>query len=85
MYTRNTSFSSEVYMDINGILIQLGGFFDWLFGTRTGVLCLIGRGIVLFLIIALILERRTKKMYFNHEKSPDDFSLFGDDDEEEQS
>lgn len=53
-------------------------FFDWLFRTREGVLCLIAGGIVLFLIIALILERSTKKRYYNHERSEGDFDLFED-------
>lgn len=56
-------------------------FFSWLFATRTGVIVLVLGGIVLFLIIALILERRTRAIYKNHEKSPDDWSLFDDDDQ----
>ena len=56
-------------------------FFTWLFNDRMGVVVLIVGGIVLFLIIAFILERRTRKQYFNHEKSEDDWSLFGDEDE----
>lgn len=58
--------------------------FEWLFGTRTGVLALLGIGIVLFLVIAFVLERRMRKQYFNHEKDPNDDSLLGnlfDDDE----
>lgn len=51
---------------------------NWLFNDRTGVLVLIGGGIVLFMIIALVLEIKTKKVYFNHEKSADDFTLFDD-------
>ena len=56
-------------------------FVSWLFGTRTGVLALLGGGIVLFLIIALVLERRTRAIYKNHERSEDDWNLFEDDDE----
>ena len=58
-------------------------FFTWLFSDRTGVLCLVGGGIVLCLIIALLMERKTKQMYFNHEKSEGDWELFGDDDDED--
>ena len=54
-------------------------FFTWLFNDRMGVVALILGGIVLFLIIAFVLERRTRKQYFNHEKSPDDWDLFDDD------
>ncbi|RVU98040.1 hypothetical protein EII22_02885 [Coriobacteriales bacterium OH1046] len=52
--------------------------FSWLFNDRTGVLVLIAGGIVVFLIIAFVLERRTRKHYFNHEKSEDDWDLFDD-------
>ena len=52
--------------------------FEWLFGTRTGVLVLLGIGLVVFLIIAFVLERRMRKQYFNHEKDPDDDSILGD-------
>lgn len=54
-------------------------FFSWLFNDRAGVLVLIVGGIVVFLIIAFVLERRTRKQYFNHEKSEDDWDLFDDD------
>lgn len=46
----------------------MGDFFNWLFATRTGVMALIGGGIVLFLIIAFVLERRGRKLYYNHER-----------------
>ncbi len=54
-------------------------FFTWLFSDRMGVVTLIVGGIVLFLIIAFILERRTRKQFYNHEKSEDDWDLFDDD------
>lgn len=53
----------------------------WLFNDKMGVLCLIAGGIVICLIIALVMERKTKQRYFDHEKSEDDWSLFGDEDE----
>ena len=46
-----------------------------------GVVCLIAGGIVLCLLIALLMERKTKKRYFNHEKTEGDWDLFGEDDE----
>ena len=52
--------------------------FSWLFQTRTGVLCLLAGGIALFFIISAVLEVRTRAKYKNHEKSPDDWDLFGD-------
>lgn len=60
-------------------MAAISEFFTWLFTTRTGVIVLVLGGIVLFLIIALILERRTRSIYKNHEKSSDDWNLFGDD------
>ncbi|MBQ9006706.1 MAG: hypothetical protein IJ092_10100 [Atopobiaceae bacterium] len=56
----------------------INNFFSWLFATRQGVIALIVGGIALFLIIAFVLERRTRAMYKNHEKSPDDWDLFDD-------
>ena len=45
----------------------MGDFLNWLFATRTGVMALILGGIVLFLIIAFVLERRDRKIFYNHE------------------
>lgn len=63
-------------------------FATWLFSTREGVLTLLGAGLVICLVVAFVLERRTAKMYFNHEKQPgeeDSFldGIFGDDDDED--
>ena len=55
----------------------IGDFITWLFNDRTGVLCLIAGGIVICLVIALLMERKTKQRYFNHEKSEGDWDLFG--------
>ena len=55
-------------------------FFNWLFTDRTGVICLVLGGIVLFIIIAFILERKTKQLYFDHGKSEDDWDFFDDED-----
>ena len=55
----------------------ISDFFTWLFSDKVGVLCLIAGGIVICLIIAILMERKTKKRYFNHEKSEGDWDLFG--------
>lgn len=60
----------------------IGDFFTWLFNDRTGVICLIGGGIVICLVIALLMERTTKKRYFNHEKSEGDWDLFDNEGDE---
>ena len=61
---------------------QIGTFFDWLINKPAGVLCLIVGGIIFFLIVSVVLERKTRKIYKNHEKSPEDWDLFDDDDDE---
>ena len=60
----------------------IGDFVTWLFNDQTGVLVLIAGGIVICLIIALVMERKTKERYFNHEKSDEDWDLFGGDEDE---
>lgn len=57
----------------------IGDFFTWLFSDKTGVIYLILGGIVLCLIIAVVMERLTKRRYYNHEKGEGDWDLFGDD------
>ena len=59
----------------------INSFVGWLFGDKTGVLFLVLGGILLFLVISFVLERKTKKMYFNHKKTEDDWDLFGEDQE----
>ena len=61
---------------------SINKFFDWLFGTEMGVLALMGGGVVLFLILSWFLEKGTRKRFYNHQKSPDDWDRFGDDNEE---
>ncbi|MBR3327222.1 MAG: hypothetical protein IKG22_07860 [Atopobiaceae bacterium] len=55
---------------------SIESFFTWLFGTRPGVLVLMVGGVLLFLLIAWLLEKRTRKQFYNHEKSEDDWDLF---------
>ena len=59
----------------------INSFVGWLFGDKTGVLFLVLGGILLFLVISFVLERKTKKMYFNLKKTEDDWDLFGEDQE----
>ncbi len=56
---------------------------DFLFGTMQGAGCLIGGGMILCVIVCFIMERKTRKLYKNHEKTEDDWSIFDDDDDEE--
>ena len=57
------------------------------FGLTGGVLLIIGVGLLLFLLIAIILERRTKLRFPERQKpkaeSDDDFLSFDDDEDDE--
>ena len=57
------------------------------FGLTGGVLLIIGVGLLLFLLIAIILERRTKLLFPERHKpaskSDDDFLSFNDDEDED--
>ena len=57
------------------------------FGLTGGVLLIIGVGLLLFLLIAIILERRTKLLFPERQKpkaeSDDDFLSFDDDGDDE--
>lgn len=64
------------------VMSAFTNFMSWLFQTRQGVICLVLGGIVFFLIISFVLERKTRKEFYNHEKSEDDWDLFDDDEDE---
>ena len=63
-------------MDINEL-------YHFLFETMPGMGILVGAGIVLSILACIILERKPRKQFKNHAKPEDDWSLFDDDDEEE--
>lgn len=56
--------------------------YEFLFKSYTGIGILIASGLVLSLIACVIMERRTRKAFQNHEKNEDDWSFFDDDDDE---
>ena len=55
---------------------SIGNAINWLFTDRAGVLVLMGCGIVLFLALAYVLEKRMRKKFYNHQKTDDDWDLF---------
>lgn len=61
--------------------MDVAGFFGWLFGTKTGVVCLLAVGLIGFLIAAIILERKTRRDYdqYDDDDSEDGWSDFDDD------
>lgn len=63
-------------MDFNEI-------YHLVFETYTGIGILVGAGLVISILVSLLLEIKTRKIYKNHEVSEDDeWSIFADDDEE---
>ncbi|WP_342589603.1 DUF6724 family protein [Collinsella tanakaei] len=50
----------------------MDAFFSFLFGTREGVAVLFVVGIVIFAIVAFILEKRTHKLYVDRGPSDSD-------------
>lgn len=56
--------------------------YHFLFETFPGIGCLVGLGLLASLILCLIMEKRTRKRFSNHERTEDDWSIFDDDDEE---
>lgn len=59
--------------------------YSFLFESFAGIAVLVGACLVITLLLAVILERRTKRIYKHREANPDDWSLFGDDDSAEES
>lgn len=57
--------------------------YHFLFETMPGIGVLVGIGLLASIIVCVILERKTRKQFKNHEKTEDDWSLFDDDDEDE--
>ena len=62
--------------------MDLGEIYHVLFETYWGVGVLVLAGLILSFLVSIILEKRTKKIYYEHQKSEDDWSIFEDDDEE---
>ena len=55
--------------------------YHFLFETYAGIGILVGAGIVISIIVCVIFEFRTRKIYRNHEINPeeDEWSIFADD------
>lgn len=64
--------------------MDFAALYHFLFESFAGIGVLIGCGLVISIIACVIMERRTRKVYKNHEKTADDWSLFDDDDEDEE-
>lgn len=65
--------------------MDIDEIYHFLFETMPGIGCLVGAGLVLSVIACVIMERRTRKQFKNHEKTEDDWSLFDDDEDGEEN
>lgn len=63
--------------------MDFAAIYNFLFNTYAGIGVLVGIGLVVSLIACVIMERRTRKTYTNHERDEDDWSFFDDDEETE--
>lgn len=59
--------------------------YHFLFETMPGIGVLVGGGLLVSIIVCIILERKTRKQFKNHEKTEDDWSLFDDDEDGEEN
>ena len=62
--------------------MDMGEIYHFLFETMPGIGCLVGAGLVLSVIACVIMERRTRKTFVNHEPDEDDWSFFDDDEDD---
>lgn len=58
--------------------------YQFLFETPLGIGILVGASLVLCIIICIIWEIRTRKVYQDRGPAKDEWALFGDDEEEDE-
>ena len=63
--------------------MDFGAVYHFLFETMPGIAALIGGCLVLSIIICVIWERRTRKLYRDRPAEEDEWSMFDDDEQEE--
>ena len=63
--------------------MDFAALYHFLFETYAGIGCLVGIGLVASLLACVIMERRTRKRYKNHQPDEDGWSFFDDEDDEE--
>lgn len=63
--------------------MDFGAIYNFLFQTYAGLGVLVGAGLLISILAAFIMERRTRKIFANHEPTEDDWSFFDDDEETE--
>ena len=55
--------------------MDFGALYDFSSTPTPGIGCLVGIGLVVSLIACVIMERRTRKTFVNHEPDEDDWSF----------
>lgn len=65
--------------------MDLGEIYHFLFETYYGLGVLVGAGLLISIIVSIIMERRTRKQFKNHEKEGDggSWSFFEDEEDDE--
>lgn len=59
--------------------------YDFLFNSFAGIGCLVGICLVASILACFLMERRTRKRFVDREKGEDDWSLFDDGEEDEET
>lgn len=57
---------------------------NWLFTTPKGIGVLVFVGMIIFTLVAAISERKTHRLYFNHEEQDEWEKFFSDDEDEDE-
>ena len=76
------AYATEAAPAATAAAAQEGGIFHFLFETYTGLAVLVGACLVLSLLLAFVLERRTRKVFKDRGPAAPGSSFFDDDDEE---
>lgn len=63
--------------------MDFGALYHFLFESYAGIGFLVGAGLIISLVVCIIMEHRTRKMFVDREPSEDDWSFFDDEDEKE--
>ena len=66
-------------------LMDFVAIYQFLFESFAGIGCLVAIGLVLSVLACVIMERKTRKRFKNHQPKEDDWSFFDDDDEDDES
>lgn len=83
LYNCCTQTTSRFAASRKAIHMDAAELYHFLFETMPGIGILIGVGLVLSIIACVVMEKRTRKVFKNHEKTEDDWDLFDDDEQDD--